>query len=404
MVDGHVAPGFEAVRDEFERNFRERREVGAAVAAYHRGEKVVDLWGGHRDRHGAKPWQEDTMVLVYSTSKGLAAMTIALAHSRGLLDYDERVAAYWPEFAQNGKERITVRQLLSHQAGLAALDERLSSRNLGNFAEVDRILAAQAPAWRPGTRHGYHALSIGWYESALLSRVDPDGRRLGRFFAEEIARPLELEVYFGLPGDMRRDRIAGIKAPDPATLTRELRNMPRRMVLAFANRRSMTSRVFANPRFKSVAALDAARYRVLEIPAGGGIGQVRDIARAYSDLATGGRAMGVSEATLDELKAPAQAPSGGDLDLVLHVPTRFSLGYAKPSDAAPFGSGPTAFGHPGAGGSFAFADPDAEVSFAYAMNRMGLYLFDDPREKALRDAVYECLAARTSTPTPSSTG
>src|SRR5215217_9711511 len=200
MVEGHVAPGFE-------RNFRRRREVGAACAAYHRGEKVVDLWGGFRDRQRTRRWQEDTMVLVYSTSKGLAAMTMALLHSRGLLDYDERVATYWPEFAQNGKERITVRQLLAHEAGLSAIDERLSSRNLGDHQEVDRILAAQAPAWTPGTRHGYHALSIGWYEAALLRRIDPDGRSLGRFFAEEIAAALGLEFYFGLPGEIPHERV-----------------------------------------------------------------------------------------------------------------------------------------------------------------------------------------------------
>jgi CubicO group peptidase (beta-lactamase class C family) len=404
MVEGYVAPGFEPVRHEFERNFRERREVGAAVAAYQRGEKVVDLWGGHRDRDRTKPWQEDTMVLVYSTSKGLAAMTMALLHSRGLLDYEERVVTYWPEFAQQGKERITVRQLLSHQAGLPALDERLSSRNLGDAGEVDRILAAQAPAWRPGTRHGYHALTIGWYEAALLRRIDPDKRSLGRFFAEEIAKPLGLEFYFGLPSDLRRDRVAKIIAPDPATLLRELRNLPPRMALAFGNRRSLTSRTFTNPRVRSVATLDSARYRALEIPAGGGIGQVRSIARAYSDFATGGRELNIADTTLDELKAPAQPPTGGDMDLVLHVPTRFSVGYAKPSELAPFGTGETAFGHPGAGGSFAFADPDAQVSFAYAMNRMGLHLFDDPREKALREAVYAGVKARESTPAPSSTG
>src|SRR5918995_980044 len=187
MVQGHVAAGFERVREEFERNFRRRREIGAAVAAYHRGEKVVDLWGGHRDRNRKHRWEADTMVLVYSTSKGMAAICMALAHSRGLIDYDERVATYWPEFAQNGKESVTVRQLLAHEAGLCAIDERLSSRNLGDADEVDRILAAQPPAWTPGTRHGYHALSIGWYEAALIRRVDPDGRSLGRFFAEEVA-------------------------------------------------------------------------------------------------------------------------------------------------------------------------------------------------------------------------
>ena len=404
MVQGYVAPGFEGVRDELERNFAERRELGAAVAAYHRGEKVVDLWGGYRDRHRQKPWEENTLVLVFSTSKGLAATAVALANSKGLLDYDERVATYWPEFAQNGKERITVRQLLAHQAGLCAIDERLSSRNLGDAETVDRILAEQAPAWRPGTRHGYHALSIGWYEAALIRRVDPEKRSLGRFFADEVAEPLDLEFYFGLPSDLRRDRIAKIQPPDPITLARELKNLPPRMALSFANRRSLTSKVFGNPRMRSAATLDSARYRALEIPAGGGIGQVRSIARTYSDLATGGHDIGISESTLDELQQPAPAPTKGDMDLVLHVPTRFALGFAKPSSVAPFGTGDSAFGHPGAGGSFAFADPEAQVSFAYAMNRMGLYLFDDPREKALRDALYAGVTARESTVTPSSTG
>ena len=403
MVQGHVAPGFELVRDEFARNFRERRELGAACTAYHRGEKVVDLWGGIRHAKSESPWEEDTLVLVYSTSKGLAAMTLALAHTRGLIDYDERIAAYWPEFAQNGKEEITVRQLLGHEAGLPALDERLSSRNLGDHDEVDRILAAQAPAWRPGTRHGYHALSIGWYESALVRRVDPDGRSLGRFFAEEIAAPLDLEFYFGLPQTVSRERTARIQAPRPGTFVRELSALPPKMALGFADPRSLTARTFANPRFRSAATLDSSRYRALEIPAGGGIGQVRSIARAYSDLATGGHAIGISQATLDELKAPARVPSGGAEDLVLRVPVMFSLGYAKPSPEAPFGTSDSSFGHPGAGGSFAFADPDAEVSFAYAMNRMGLHLIDDPREKALRDAVYRCVRARESTRAPSST-
>jgi CubicO group peptidase (beta-lactamase class C family) len=401
-VLGYVAPGFERVREAFGQNLAHRYELGAACAAYHRGEKVVDLWGGHRDRHRTKLWQEDTLVLVYSTSKGLAAMTMALLHSRGLLDYDERVATYWPEFAQNGKERITVRQLLGHEAGLSAIDERLSSRNLGDFQEVDRILAAQAPSWTPGTRHGYHALSIGWYEGALVRRIDPDGRSLGRFFAEEIAAPLDLEFYFGLPSNLRRDRIAKIHAPDAGTLMRELRRMPPKMAMGFLDRRSLTYKTFANPRMQSAAHLDTHRYRALEIPAGGGIGQVRSIAKAYSDLATGGHGIGLTEGTLDEIKAPARVPSGGAEDLVLRVPTNFSLGWAKPSDEQPFGSSTTAFGHPGAGGSFAFADPDREVSFAYAMNRMGLHLYDDPRERALREALYECLDAVGSTPAPSS--
>jgi CubicO group peptidase (beta-lactamase class C family) len=199
MIRGSVAAGFEEVREEFEANFARRGEIGAGVAAYHRGTKVVDLWGGVRDPERGDPWQEDTLVLVYSTSKGLAAMTLALAHSRGWLDYDERVAAYWPQFAHHGKERITVRQLLAHQAGLPVIDEPLNARRLADFDGLADVVARQRPVWKPGTRHGYHGLSLGWYEGELIRRVDPQHRTLGRFFAEEIARPLGIEFYFGLP-------------------------------------------------------------------------------------------------------------------------------------------------------------------------------------------------------------
>ncbi len=402
MVQGYVADGFEDVRREFERNFSSRRELGAAVAAYAGGEKVVDLWGGVRDARDSSPWEEDTVVVVYSTSKGMAAITLALAHSRGWLDYDERVTTYWPEFGQAGKDKVTVRQLLGHEAGLPVIDEPLDPELLADFDRLADVIARQPPLWKPGTRHGYHGVSLGWYEGELVRRLDPDGRSLGRFFAEEIAAPLGIEFYFGLPGDLRRDRIAKIQAPDVATLMRDARNFPPKMALGFLDRRSLTYKTFSNPRMRSAAHLDSHRYRALEIPAGGGIGQVRSIARAYSDLATGGHAMGISEATLDELKAPARVPTGGPEDLVLRVPTMFSLGYAKPSELAPFGSSDAAFGHPGAGGSFAFADPDRQTSFAYAMNRMGLYLFDDPREKALREALYACLDEVGSTTTPSS--
>lgn len=187
-----MSAGFEAVRDAFAENFVLRHELGGACCVYHRGEKVVDLWGGVRNEATGEPWEEDTMVLVYSTTKGLAAMTLALAHSRGWLDYEERVCAYWPEFARNGKERITVRQLLSHQAGLFAFDEQ---RDRDLVADLDRlavVLARQKPAWEPGTRQAYHAITLGYYENELLRRVDPQHRSLGQFFHRLRARPFEL--------------------------------------------------------------------------------------------------------------------------------------------------------------------------------------------------------------------
>ena len=188
---GWIAPGFEEVRGEFERNFAERGEIGAAVAAYWRGQKVVDLWGGRRAPDGDAPWNEDTMVVVNSTTKGLSAMTVAVASARGWLEYDAPVARYWPEFAQNGKGEITLRQLLGHEAGLVSLDEIPRVDNLMDLDDMARLLARQKPAWPPGTRHGYHAMTIGLYIQELIRRVDPAHRTLGRFFAEEIARPLQ---------------------------------------------------------------------------------------------------------------------------------------------------------------------------------------------------------------------
>jgi CubicO group peptidase (beta-lactamase class C family) len=318
-------------------------------------------------------------------------MAVALAHSRGLLDYDARVADYWPEFAAQGKHDVTVRQLLAHQAGLCALDERVDARRLADHDALARILAHQRPAWKPGARQGYHALSLGWYESALIRRVDPEGRPLGRYFADEIAAPLDLEFYFGLPPDLPPERVASIKGAPIVSTLMHARTMPPRMLANFAQPRSLTARTFGNPRLRGAADLDRPAYRAVEIPAGGGIGQVRSIARAYGDLATGGHEMGISPETLGELTAPPRPPTKSTRDLVLTVEASFALGFSRPSKNFRFGTGPSAFGHPGAGGSFAFADPDSGVGFAYAPNRLGHHLRDDPREKKLRDAVFRAL-------------
>jgi CubicO group peptidase (beta-lactamase class C family) len=391
VIDGSVAPGFEDVREEFAENFARRGELGAACAAYVGGEKVVDLWGGYRDARRQERWQEDTLVLVYSTSKGMAGIGMAVAHSRGLFEYDATVASYWPEFAQNGKESITVRQLLAHQAGLSGLDVPLDAAKLGDLDVVADALARQKPAWQPGTRQGYHALTIGWYESELLRRVDPQRRSLGRFFADEVAAPLGLEFYIGLPRDVPPERVARIKGASIPAMLAHLGAMPAPMMASFLLRGSHTARAFANPRMRGPADLDRPEYRAVEIPAGGGIGQVRSIARAYSDLAAGGPELGLAERTTDELFAPPRPPSGNPRDLVLWVPAAYSLGFVRPSGDFAFGRGRRSLGHPGAGGSFGFADPDAQVGFAYAPNRLGHHLRDDPREKALRDALYRCL-------------
>ena len=393
-VRGEVAPGFEEVEAEFRRNFAERGELGAACAVYHEGEKVVDLWGGFRDLKRREPWREDTLVLVYSTTKGISGLAMAVAHSRGLFDHDEKVATYWPEFAQNGKEGITIRQLLSHQAGLSALDRRLSLKEIADPDALAGIVAGQKPAWEPGAQHGYHGISLGWYEGELIRRVDPQHRSLGRFFRDEVAGPLGLEFYVGVPPEVPGSRIAEIGAFRPLRMLLHLNTMPPGMVLALLNPRSLTSRSLNQIELRSPGDLNGPDVRALEIPAGGGVGSPRSIARAYGVFATGGRELGIAKETMDALAEPAAPPSSGVRDAVLHVDTSFSLGFMKPFPTFDFGTNEKAFGTPGFGGSFGFADPDARLGFAYAPNRLGFHMWDDPREKALRDALYQCLKRR----------
>jgi CubicO group peptidase (beta-lactamase class C family) len=235
-ADGLVKPGFEAVRDAFVENFERRGELGAACSVWHRGVEVVDLWGGIRSRATGEPWEADTMVLVHSSTKGMASLAMALAHSRGLFDHDECVCTYWPEFAQNGKERITVRQLLSHQAGLFALDERPTRSLVADPDRLAEVLARQKPRWPPGSRQAYHAISLGFYQGEILRRVDPKHRTLGRFFQDEIATPLELDFYIRLPEEIPDSRLAPLHRP--RSMAKMFLTMPTVLVLAAMNPRS----------------------------------------------------------------------------------------------------------------------------------------------------------------------
>lgn len=392
-IDGLVAAGFEEVRGEFEHNFTERGEIGAALAAYWRGEKVVDLWGGRRAPTGDAKWEEDTMVVVNSTTKGLAAMTLAVANARGWLDYDARVARYWPEFAQNGKSAITVRQLLGHEAGLVLLDEKLTIAKMRDLDSVARLLARQKPAWRPGTRHGYHAMTVGMYMQELIRHVDPAHRTLGRFFQEEIAEPLQLEFYIGLPSRIPDTRLAKFKPFSPGRAILALRNTPRALIRKVLNPWSLLRKSLAVP---SDADFNERRSLEVELPAGNGVGTARAIARAYSAFADGGAEVGITAQTFARITAAP--PIARAQDEVLGVPTYFSLGFARPGPDVAFGSTARAFGSPGAGGSFAFADPDVRLGYAYVMNKLDFWLIDDPREKALRDAVYRSIARLAGRP------
>lgn len=388
-IEGFAVPGFEEVQREFERNFAERGEIGAAVAVYWCGGKVVDLWGGRRTPASDDLWNRDTMVVVNSTTKGLSAMTLAVANARGWLDYEAPVAKYWPEFAQNGKGSVTVRQLLGHEAGLVLLDEKLTIDKLRDLDYMARMLARQKPAWVPGTRHGYHTMSLGLYMQELIRRVDPRHRTLGRFFHEEIAEPLGIDFYIGLPREIPDTRLAKVKPLSIVRAILALRNTPLVMLKKLLQPGSLLRKSMLLPN----EGYDTRPYFEVEIPAGNGVGTARAIARAYSAFAEGGAEVGITPKTFARITKPPVVDR--PMDEVVGVNSYFSLGFLRPGPEVAFGSSQRAFGAPGAGGSFAFADPDARIGYAYVMNKLDFYLVDDPREKPLRDAVYRSIARLT---------
>lgn len=389
-IHGDVANGFEAVREAFAENFAHRRELGAACCVYHQGEKVVDLWGGIRNKASGEPWQADTMVLVFSATKGLSAMVMALAHSRGLLDYEERVCSYWPEFAQNGKETITVRQLLAHQAGLFAFDAPVNREVIADPDRLAAIMAAQKPAWPPGERQAYHAISLGFYEGELLRRIDPGHRTLGQFFQDEIASPLGLDFYIRLPENIPNSRLAPLAMANPL---RQMLALPFPLFFDSFNPHSVLYRsLMSNP--GTLVPLDPPHVyaRNLEVPSGGGVGTARAIAHAYGVFATDGTELGLRPATLAALAAPAIAPANGFFDECMKGEVQFSLGFMKSCKGWPIAH-EGAYGAPGAGGALAFADPATGTGYAYVTNRMGVEITGDPREKALRAAVFAAIPA-----------
>jgi CubicO group peptidase (beta-lactamase class C family) len=311
-----------------------------------------------------------------------------MAHSRGWLDYEERVCMYWPEFAQEGKETITVRHLLAHQAGLFAINERVDRDVVTNLDELEKVLARQKPAWPPGERQAYHALSLGFFEGALLRRIDPKHRSLGQFFQEEIATPLGLDFYINLPNYIPNARLAKLVSP---TFREMILGFPIRLTLASIYPRSNIFRALVKNPGSAVALDEASIYaRNLEVPAGGGVGTARAIARAYSDFATGGKALRLQLNTLHALYAPAVPSVHGFYDECMKSEMQYAFGFFKPGPTLPFGHDGS-FGAPGAGGAMGYADPQSEIGYAYVTNRMGTSLPLDPRDIALRNALSMCI-------------
>jgi len=384
-VRGTVAPGFEVVRDAFVRNFEQRGERGAAVALYHHGSKVVDLWAGTRDVDGAEPWAVDTVQIVRSAGKGIAAAVPLLLHQRGQVDLDAPVGTYWPEFKANGKERVLVRHLLAHRSGVAALDTTLTPEEAADQVSGPRAVAEQRPQWEPGTDHGYHAQTYSWIVGELVRRVT--GRTIGRWIAEEIARPLGLDFWFGLPEDEahRIGRIGPVEPP-PAEGSGALRMRPKRSVVdAYGDPDSLTRRAFG--------AIDPfpdendPGYRAAELPASNGVATARGLARCYAAM--------IGEVDGHRLFAPAtltlaRTEESAGPDRVLVVNTRFGLGYMLHGPSAPL-LGPGSFGHPGRGGSLGFADPESGIALGYVTNGLQKGVTADPRAQALVRAVRSAL-------------
>ncbi len=379
-IHGTVAPGFERVRDAFGASFTRHGDVGAACCVYRHGAPVVDLWGGLADREIGRAWQADTPVITFSATKGVTAICAHLLAERGQLDLDAPVARYWPEFAAAGKGGIPVRWLLSHRAGLAEITADLTLEEALAWAPVIDALARQAPVWEPGTKHGYHMRSYGWLVGEVLRRVT--GRTVGRFFADEIAAPLGLEYWIGLPAAIE-PRVATLypaPPPDPATAE---------MMAKFMGRDTLTGRVATGPsnRFHYDDMWNRRALRAAELPSSNGVGTARALARLYA--ACVGDVDGIRVLRPDTVAAACVEQSDGP-DAVLLFPTRFGTGFMLPPTLS-LAAHPGAFGHPGAGGSLAMGDRDAGLSFAYVMNQMRLGITGDPRAQALLAAVYDSL-------------
>jgi CubicO group peptidase (beta-lactamase class C family) len=390
-VSGWYLPRFRRVRDEFVRNFAERGEVGAAVSVTLLGVPVVDLWGGTADPTTGAPWERDTLVHVWSCTKGATALCAHMLASRGLLDLDARVADYWPEFGQNGKEATTVAQLMSHQAGVPAIRAPLPAGALFDWDFMTEALAAEAPFWAPGSRHGYHALTFGFLVGELVRRID--GRSLATFFREEVAEPYGIDFHMTLPASLDARVAPVIPADPPAPPFSSF------LLAALTDPTSIAALVlFNNGGYLNPGVADTREAREAEIGATGGITTARGLAKLYATLLGRRRSQLVNDASFARM---GRVNSAG-LDQMGLIPSRFTLGYTKSMDGRrqPPGDQDTgilsedAFGHSGFGGSIGFVDPGAGLSFGYVMNRQGPGTLLNPRGQSLIDATYRALGYR----------
>jgi CubicO group peptidase (beta-lactamase class C family) len=410
LIHGDCKPGWEKVREEFVHNFRARGELGGAVCIYYRGEKVVDLWGGYRDRHQHE-WEKDTLTNVFSTTKGISALAIAMLSSRGKFHYDDKVSTHWPAFGQNGKENVTIRQLLDHSCGLAGPSPPLTLEQLSDKKTVREFFAKQPMEWEtPGDYKGYMAITLGYYESALVQMTEgPKQRTIGQYLREEAFIPLGLEdeLFIGLPDSIPDARISTIDGLEGLEALWNQGGFPDGLMWKLLMEpNSYTGRAFRNPKLSDApGVMDYNRRDVKrpEMPAANGHATARAIAKMYAcaeraiNTQFQDNPLGLSEPVMKSMMKPAQpGRKNGWNDEVIGMDIAMGAGCLLPPTREQLGSGQfcsilSGFGTPGAGGSFGFCDPEAEVAFAYVMNRTGSLIVDDPREFALRTKMYECV-------------
>lgn len=370
LMEGECSPGFERLQDAFCRNFEDHAEIGAAIALVVDGKLVVDLWGGHRDAERERPWQSDTLVNVWSTTKGITAACFAIAVDRGLCRYEDEVARYWPDFAQAGKQHVTIGQLLSHQAGLSAFARPYAIEDLYDSEVAARELAAQEPLWEPGSAAGYHAISVGFLATALFRQIE--GRSIRDFVEDELAT---FDVHIGLPPPAA-GRVADL-APCVGMSSQE----------SPPDLTAIQAQTLGNPVLDPQVANGDA-WRKAEIPSANGHAHARGLAQLYGSLISD--VYGPGPLITAKTLAAATALRATGEDLVLSLEARWAAGFLRNSLGL-YGPGESAFGHSGWGGSFAFADPEHGLAFAYVMNAMGSDLVGDPRAVNLIKAIYKGL-------------
>jgi CubicO group peptidase (beta-lactamase class C family) len=376
QINGTVADGYEQVRDAFAANFAERGEIGASVAVVANGEPVVNLWAGWADPAGTQPWQAGTLTNVWSTTKAMTSLCVAILMDRAGLDPDTPVARYWPEFAAAGKADIPLRWVLTHRSGLSGLTTPVTVADYLDWEKITSLLAAQQPLWEPGTASGYHAMTFGFLVGEVVRRVT--GQTLGEFFAAEVARPLDADFCIGLP-EADLPRCGSLQGVRP---TEEEQSA---LAAAYANAHPAALAALVNPALTGDEANDPD-WRMAEIPAANGHGTALALATIMGALADGSQRL-ISTATMEAMRAG----QGTYHDLVLGFPLEFGLGIAQSGPEQHFGPNPAAFGHDGFGGSATCADPEAGLAVAYVMNRMGMNLVDDPRKMAIVEATYQSL-------------